>query len=86
MHITRQDVVNRLSDYLHHRLTVAQLVDWAEAAMQEGEFETEGFESIRNAVARIGLADVRTFGLNWEDCEELLGELGFEAHVEIVAA
>jgi hypothetical protein len=29
---------------------------------------------------------VRAFGLTWEDCEQLLRQLGYSARVEIVAA
>lgn len=31
----------------------------------------------------VGVADVRAFGLTWEDCEALLGQLGYKARVEI---
>ena len=37
-------------------------------------------------VSRLGVADVRAFGLTWTDCEELLAKLGFSARIEIVAA
>ena len=40
---------------------------------------------IRDVVARLGVADVRTFGLAWEDCEQLLSRLGYAARVNIVA-
>jgi hypothetical protein len=40
---------------------------------------------MRNAVARLGLADVWAFGLTWEDCESILKQLGYDARVEIVA-
>ena len=53
--------------------------------MMDGEFEREHFADIRDVVARLGLADVRTFGLMWEDCEELLSRLGYAARVNIVA-
>jgi len=46
----------------------------------DGEFESP---AVRDAVARLGVADVRAFGLTWEDCQRLLRDLGFEAHVEI---
>jgi len=42
-------------------------------------------DAIRDAVARLGLADVRAFGLTWEECESLLKQLGYNARVEIVA-
>jgi hypothetical protein len=67
-------------------VSLDQLVDWAETRLQEGSFEDEGFEAIRDALARLGLADVRAFGLMWEDCETILRQLGFTVRLEIVAA
>jgi hypothetical protein len=32
------------------------------------------------------VADVRAFGLTWEDCEQLLRQLAYTALVDIVAA
>lgn len=37
------------------------------------------FENLRDIVARIGFADVRAFGLTWEDCETFLNRLGYRA-------
>ena len=84
MLITKKIVVDKIAAYLHHDITLAQLVDWAEHAMMEDEFEESGLPAIRSAVFRLGVADVRAFGLTWADCEELLGRLGFAARVEIV--
>jgi hypothetical protein len=86
MQITRHTVAQKLADYLHHEIPLAELVDWAESAVMEGDFEEGHHEVVRNAVARLGLADVRAFGLTWEDCAQVLGELGYDARVEIVAA
>ncbi len=83
MKITRKIVADKLAAYLRHKLSLAKLVDWAENAMMEGEFESLHFNAIRDAVTRIGLADVRAFGLTWDDCEELLENLGYAARVEI---
>ena len=83
MEITRQNVVEHLAAYLRHSMTLPRLVDWAERQVMDGEFESL---SVRDAVARIGVADVRAFGLTWEDCERLLRDLGFAAHLDIVAA
>jgi len=38
MTITRKTVADKLAAYLHHRLSLAQLVDWAEQAMMDGDF------------------------------------------------
>ena len=86
MLITKKIVADKIAAYLHHDITLAQLVDWAERAMMEDEFEENGLAAIRSAVSRLGVADVRAFGLTWEDCEELLGQLGFSARVSIVTA
>ncbi|MBI3015610.1 MAG: hypothetical protein HYY65_11265 [Candidatus Tectomicrobia bacterium] len=81
--ITRQDVAARLTDYLHHRLTLEELVEWAEQAMMEGEFEESNFEALRDTISRLGLADVREFGLAWEDCKEFLSRLGYQVRIEV---
>jgi cobyrinic acid a,c-diamide synthase len=86
MVITKQTVAERIAAYLQHRITLAQLVDWAENAVMEGEFAAEEMETLRRVVSRLGVADVRAFGLTWEDCEQLLQELGYSARVDIVAA
>jgi len=86
MTITKQTVADRIAAYLRHEITLAQLVDWAENALMEGEFAEEDAATISAAVARIGVADVRAFGLTWSDCEDLLKQLGFHARIEIVTA
>lgn len=86
MLITKKMVAEKIAAYLHHDITLAQLVDWAEHAMMEEEFEESGLAAIRSAVSRLGVADVRAFGLTWEDCEELFSLLGFSARVSIITA
>jgi hypothetical protein len=86
MKITRQTVADKLRAYLRHELPLAQLVDWAEQAMSDGEFDEQDFQGIRDAVAKLGLADVKAFGLTWEDCESLLSRLGYSVQVDVVGA
>ena len=85
MKITGKLAADKLIAYLHHQLTLADLVDWAENAIQDGDFADEDLEDVRDVVARLGVADVRAFGLTWEDCEALLRKLGYSAHVEVAA-
>lgn len=54
--------------------------------MMAGEFDEKDAATISAVVARLGVANVRAFGLTWSDCEELLAKLGFLARVEIVVA
>jgi hypothetical protein len=86
MTITRQTVAEKLAAYLHHETPLAQLVDWAENAVMDGEFPPAEAPMLTRVVARLGVADVRAFGLTWEDCEQLLGTLGYAARVELVPA
>ena len=85
MQITKQIVADKIAAYLRHRITQAELVDWAENALMEGEFAEEDTAIIARVVSRLGVADVRAFGLTWGDCEQLLSDLGFSARIEITA-
>ena len=84
--ITREVLASRLRDYLQHRITREALVDWAEHAMMEDEFDERDLDTIRDITSRLGLADVREFGLTWEDCEAFLSRLGYQAKVNVVRA
>jgi hypothetical protein len=86
MLITKQIVAEKIAAYLHHTITLGQLVDWAETAMMEGDFDEKEMEPLRSVVARLGVADLRAFGLTWEDCEQVLTQLGYSARVEIETA
>ncbi len=86
MTITKQTVADKIAAYRHHEISLAQLVDWAEEAVMEGEFAESETAILRTVISRLGVADVRVFGLAWEDCEQLLRQLGFSARVDILAA
>jgi len=76
--ITRQTVAYKIFDYLRHRITLAELVDWAEKAMMDGEFEEKDHDKIRDIVSSLGLADVKDFEITWEDWTEFLKRLGYQ--------
>jgi hypothetical protein len=86
MTITKQTVADQIAAYLHHRITLDQLVDWSERALMEGNFDEKNASSLSQVVGRLGVADVRAFGLTWDDCVELLQKLGFTSRVEVVAS
>ncbi|MDO8446804.1 MAG: hypothetical protein Q7T53_12040 [Deltaproteobacteria bacterium] len=86
MKITRRMVADQLIRYLHHEITLDKLVDWAESAMMEFDFEDQDFGLLRDIVSRIGLADVREFGMTWEDCEGFLSRLGYRIEVTVSEA
>jgi hypothetical protein len=86
MLVTKRVVADKIAAYLRHTITLVDLVDWAERALMEADFAENDAVTLSRVVARLGVADVRAFGLTWEDCEQLLDQLGFTARVEIVAA
>jgi hypothetical protein len=78
-------VARKLGAYLHHEISLPTLGEWANAAMMDGDFEEAYYDTIRDAVARLGLTDVQAFELTWEDCASILKQLGYDVRVEIVA-
>ena len=84
--ITRDTVASQLRDYLQRLTTRTALVDWAERAMMEQDFDDRDLDTIRDITSRLGLAAVREFGLTWEDCEGFLSRLGYKTKVDVVQA
>ena len=84
MLITKQMVAEKIAAYLRREIALAQLVNWAENAMMDGQFDDESLDVAPAVVARLGVADVRAFGLEWQDCERMLRTLGYDARVEVV--
>jgi hypothetical protein len=81
MKVTRQIVADKITDYLHGKLSQAELIDWAERAIMEADFDAGDVDLLTDIVGRLGLADVAEFGLRWQDCEEFLRRLGYRAKV-----
>ena len=84
--ITREAVAGKIAAWLRHDLTLSELVDWAEISLAHQDCAETDIEILAPVLARLGAADVRNFGLSWEDCEHLLKRLGYVAHVDISAA
>ena len=84
MIITKEQVANKLISYLKHKISLTQLVDWSESAMMDAEFEESYTDQITEVISRLGLADVKAFGLLWEDCEKFLKKLGYNVKIDIV--
>jgi hypothetical protein len=82
MILTRQHIAQQLLAYMSHHQTLTQLVSWAENAIQEGGFEPGSENAIKQVLGKLGVADVNNFGLLWEDCENLMGQLGYKMKVE----
>jgi hypothetical protein len=86
MNITKQQLISQIRAYLNHQICVDELVDWAENSLMDGEFPESEATVLASALSRIGLMDVRSFGLNWDDFEDILHEIGYKARVELIPA
>ena len=84
--ITAQKVADVMTAYLYHQISLDDLVSWAETAMMDGEFADENYDTVRDIVSRLGMADVKAFGMTWEDFERFFGRLGYAVRIEVVAA
>jgi len=84
MIITRKILAGKIKEYLYHKIDLSGLVDWAENAIMEEDFESKDEKILKNITSLIGVADVRTFGLTLEDCENFLNQLGYKIEFEII--
>lgn len=82
--VTRETVAEQLTAYLNRRVALAGLVDWAEDTLCDGELDEQDTELLRDILARVGLADVREFGLSWDDCYNFLSQLGYTVQVKML--
>ena len=64
--ITKQQIVEKIAAWLRHEITQEQLVAWAEEAIREGDFPEADAPELAQVVGRLGLADVKDFGLGRE--------------------
>jgi hypothetical protein len=80
--ITRKNIADTLLSYLHHNISLKELVHWSETQILNRDYETGYEDAIRNALGRLGAADVLAFGLLWEDCEQIMYSLGYKLNIE----
>ena len=83
--LTKKIIVENLLAYLQHRLSSTELVNWAENKLVEGSYEDDEFHTIRNILAQLGLADVKAFGLEYQDCEAIMQKLGYTLEVKALS-
>ena len=83
MTVTKEILTNMLVDYLNRRITKDELVDWAENMICDAEFEDKHAVLIKKILSHLGLADVKEFGLSWDECYTYLCELGHNVSVMV---
>jgi hypothetical protein len=82
MILTKQQLAHNMLNYLQHKTSLTDLVEWAESAFMEGEIQGEDPEVVRDILARLGLADVKAFGLFWEECNDIMSRLGYVLKID----
>ena len=80
--ITKELVAYNLLNYLHHKISLRQLVQWSEEQILTGGYESGYEEVIRNALGRLAASDHHAFGLLWEDCEQIMSSLGYKLNID----
>ncbi|MBT9160218.1 MAG: hypothetical protein DDT26_01493 [Dehalococcoidia bacterium] len=83
MRVSKEDVASKISAYLNRSISLEQMVDWAENMICEAEYDGEDFELIKEILSHLGLADVREFGLSWDDCYKYLSRMGYGVKVSV---
>ena len=82
MIITKQQLAVKLLNYLQNKISLEELVAWAENALMEADIQDDDTNVIRDILAQLGLADVKTFGLYWEDCSNMMKKLGYNLKID----
>ena len=86
MKITAELLAEKITRYLQKRISLPQLVDWSENMVMEADYAEKDFEPIREILARLGVADVKEFGLSWDDCYDFLNRLHYQVEVRVSKA
>ena len=55
MTITKQTAADKIAAYLHHEITLGQLVDWSENALLDGELAEHDAQTVSSVIARLGV-------------------------------
>jgi hypothetical protein len=82
MIVTKQLLAVNLLSYLQHKKSLDDLVNWAEDAFMDGKINDDDLDVVGSILARIGVADVKAFGLTLEDCDEMMRKLGYELKID----
>ncbi|MEZ4960165.1 MAG: hypothetical protein R2830_10160 [Saprospiraceae bacterium] len=86
MVVTKKIAAQKIFAYLNHKLSLEKLVDWSENAIMEGNLAEKDMDVLMSVLGQLGLADVRSFGLAWEDCQAMMKQLGYSLQVEMAEA
>ena len=75
--------MDKILAYLNRSITLGQMVDWAEKIICEAEYDQKDFELIKEILSHLGVADVKEFGLSWDECSDYLSRSGYRVKVSV---
>ena len=79
--VTHQTIATKLIDYMNNRLSLVEIVAWAELILIDTPTESAEAHSILGYIAA---ADNDGFPLGWTECHEFLAQLSIPVHVELI--
>ena len=80
--VTKKITSNKIVSYLHHEISLDELLLWVEDTLMNSNYEKDTTNSLRDVIAKLGLAIVKSFGLDWDTCENLMKHLGYKLEVK----
>ncbi|MEO5675657.1 MAG: hypothetical protein ABIQ74_13520 [Chitinophagales bacterium] len=86
MEITKDKTAKKLRSYLQNKISLTELIDWAENVIMNSNFRNGDEKDLREVLGKLGLADVKEFSLSWEDCGKMMRKLGYTIKVDATAA
>ncbi|MDX1957855.1 MAG: hypothetical protein SFU98_04740 [Leptospiraceae bacterium] len=83
MILTKDTVKEKILDYLSLKINLKVLVEWCEEQFLYSELEESDFETLSEILSKIGLADVKNFGIEWHEWNEFLLKLGYKVEIQL---
>jgi hypothetical protein len=79
----KTQLVTRFSAYLTGRISLQEMVHWAEDMVMNG-FKANPVES--DIIYQLGIADAENFELSWEALALMLKQLGYKVRLQLQVA
>lgn len=81
--ITKETVMQRTQDYLLLKISLRSLIEWAEDSFMQADFDEKDATIISDILSKIGVSNVKNFGIQWDEWNEFLSKLGYEIRIEL---
>ncbi len=81
--ITKETVKQRIQDYLLLKISLRSLVEWAEDSFMQAEFDEKDATILSDILSKIGVSNVKIFGIQWHEWNDFLSTLGYEVKIEL---